>query len=260
MAEYFLYFLTGLLGSAHCVGMCGPIVLAYAVNLKGSAPTAPRFAFQLLYHLSYNLGRVLMWTFLGMVFALAGAVIDSMSRFEHGFAVAGGVLMLLFGLWKWMRLPVFEFSKESRSRVFSYYQKAFRFLIAEPGVNGKLALGLLNGLLPCGFSYAILVRAAVSGSPIIGGFTMLSFGLGTVPALFLTGLFSTHLSVRLRAWGERVAAILVVLLGGLLILRGLGLHLSMFHPGLLSVTSHGHQFPIGKKKLDFFEINTILSF
>lgn len=171
-----------------------------------------------------------MWVFLGMFLALAGGMIASLTQIGNMLAIGGGVLILFLGLGKLGYLPNFQFGVNNKGRIFSFHQRAFQLLIAEKSPNGKLALGLLNGLLPCGLSYAILVRAALTGSPISGALTMLSFGLGTVPALLLTGLVSTKLNARMRALGEGIAVAMVIFLGCLLILRGLGFHLAILHP------------------------------
>ncbi|MFQ5769609.1 MAG: sulfite exporter TauE/SafE family protein [bacterium] len=234
MKEYFLYFLMWLLGSAHCIGMCGPIVLAYSIPLKAASgrkqPDSFFIANQLMAHVTYNSGRVLMWVFLGMTLATIGGIINSLAQIENIMAIVGGTLILLLGIEKLGLLPRFRFGDNNGHRIFRFYQRAFQLLITETSLNGKLALGLLNGLLPCGFSYALLVKAAVAGSALKGGLVMFSFGSGTVPALLLTGLLATKISDKFRRWGEGIAVAIVLLLGIVLILRGFGYHFPILHP------------------------------
>ncbi len=230
MGVYWLSFLTGLLGSAHCLGMCGPIVLAYSVQLREAQPQRSGARY-ILHHAFYNLGRVLMWAFLGLLLATASGVVQSLLRFERGFALLAGVAMIGVGCARLGFLPAFDLSPSAPAgRLGEMFRRAFRLLIREGTLTGTLALGLLNGLLPCGLSYALLIRAAASGSPASGLLIMVAFGLGTVPALFFAGALSTKMELRLSRWGERTALTMVVLLGLLLVLRGFGLHLRFLMP------------------------------
>jgi hypothetical protein len=84
----------------------------------------------------------------------------------------------------------------------------------------KAALGFLAGFLPCMLSWAIIIKAATMPS-LLGGFlTMFAFGLGTVPALFFTGLSASLLSLRVRFFGERAAAVSVIAMGLILVYKG----------------------------------------
>ena len=217
MGEYLLILATGFLGSAHCLGMCGPIVWAYAGRLS---PASSRSA-RLVRHLAYNLGRVGMWVFLGMVFGLLGGLLSTLASLGRILALAGGVAMLLLGLANLGVLPLrFRLEGEGGNPVWRFYRRVFQALIGEGSLGGKLALGLANGLLPCGLSYALLARAGATGSPVEGGLVTLAFGLGTVPALLGAGLVLGRF--RLPRWSERLAALAVLVMGVLLIWRGLG--------------------------------------
>lgn len=235
MSEYFLLFITGLLGSGHCVGMCGPIVLAYSLQLRaatsGNGTLALPVTVHLPAHLAYNFGRVLMWTFLGALLGLAGALLGSLLPAQRFVSIAGGLGMIFFGAGKFGLLPALQPLKgayalpaKDGGRVVSMYRRIFQMLIAERSVQGKFALGLANGFLPCGFSFAMLAKAAASSSMSNGAMTMFSFGLGTIPALLLVGTLSTKWNAKQRRWGEAMAAVLVMAMGVLLVLRGFGWH------------------------------------
>lgn len=217
MGEYLLILATGLLGSGHCLGMCGPIVWAYAGRLSPESPWSARMAL----HLAYNLGRVGMWVFLGMVLGLLGGMLSGLVPLGRVLALGGGAAMILLGVANLGLLPLrFRLEGQGGNPVWRFYRRLFQVLIGEGSLSGKFALGLANGLLPCGLSYALLARAAATGSPVEGGLVMLAFGLGTVPALLGAGLVLGRF--RLPRWSERLAALAVLVMGALLIWRGMG--------------------------------------
>lgn len=250
MGDYFLLFITGLLGSGHCVGMCGPIVVAYSLHMRpqaqAGATATPKAAAQLPAHLAYNLGRVLMWTSLGALLGLASALLGSLWPAQRFIAIAAGAGMIVLGVSKFGLLPVLQPASRPNtplaivpSRFFSLYRRVFEVLVAEHSVTGKFALGLANGLLPCGFSFAMLAKAAASSSMSSGAMTMFSFGAGTIPALLLVGALSTKWNAKQRRWGEILAAALVVAMGLLLVLRGFGWQWSLLPmPGGSTGTHH----------------------
>lgn len=203
--------LVGLMGGVHCVGMCGPLVTAFALQRPGEAP---RF----LLHLSANLGRLASYTVAGAVAGGLGASslwlaqLFPVERVLFGLANAMLVLMGLYlggwnhwlahveraGGWLWRRL------KPLLARVLP---------IEHPG-QAFLA-GLLWGWLPCGLVYSVLIAALASGSPATGAFTMLAFGLGTLPNLLAMGWFANRLARWVQHPAVRKTAGLVVLTLGI---------------------------------------------
>jgi sulfite exporter TauE/SafE len=210
---------TGLLGSGHCLGMCGPIVWAYAARLPAEVSWAARLGA----HLAYNLGRVGMWVFLGLSLGMAGGMLGGLAPVGRILALGGGVAMLALGLANLGLFPLrFRLEGEGGNRLWRVYRRLFQALIGAGGPSGKFALGLANGLLPCGLSYALLARAGATGSPVEGGLVMLAFGLGTVPVLLGAGLLLGRF--RLPRWSERLAAVAVLAMGAGLLWRGWGGH------------------------------------
>lgn len=217
MGEYLLIAAIGLLGSGHCLGMCGPIVWAYASRLPLGATWATRMGA----HLAYNLGRVGMWVFLGLTLGMLGGMLGGLAPVGRVLAVGGGAAMLILGLANLGLLPLrFRLEGEGGNSLWRCYRRLFQALIGVGGPLGKFALGLANGLLPCGLSYALLARAAATGSPGEGASVMLAFGLGTVPALLGAGLVLDRFW--LPRWSERLAAVAVLVMGAMLLWRGLG--------------------------------------
>jgi sulfite exporter TauE/SafE len=175
------------LGSfGHCVGMCGGIVLAYTSTKVDSSFNKTQ---QTLSHLSYSLGRVTTYTALGIFFGGLGQVI-SMSHVGNGvLLIVAGVIMLLSGLSLLGKLRFLNLIEYSTSKS-GWYQRNFKRLIHSKSLYSFFALGMLNGLLPCGFVYFFAVTAASTGSALWGGVVMFIFGLSTIPALFSLGFFT----------------------------------------------------------------------
>jgi sulfite exporter TauE/SafE len=175
-------FLAGLAGSMHCIGMCGGFACAIGADARGGVATLQR-------QLIYNLGRVTTYCFLGAVVghlgfllvALCGDDSSVVSLVQRGLAVLSGTLMVLIGL-QFFGLFRFRGAVGFGGEVLS---RALRDLIKAPGVGAPLALGVLNGFLPCPLVYAVAAQAAASGGSLPGFLTMAAFGLGTFPAMLL---------------------------------------------------------------------------
>jgi sulfite exporter TauE/SafE len=102
----------------------------------------------------------------------------------------------------------------------SFFSRLFPKLFAFRPLPSKLALGVATGFLPCMLSWAMIIKAATTQNPFLGLFTMAFFGLGTIPALFLTGLSASLLTLKIRFFGERVAALSVMAMGFILLFKG----------------------------------------
>lgn len=210
----------GLLGSLHCVGMCGPIALAlplrrdHAGKLNGGI-------------LLYNLGRALTYALLGAVSGLAGTAVrwgfgqQSLSLF------AGGLVLLIL-------IAGFFGKKIEMSRTFS---KPFRIvrdalakLFGNPKPGAQFGIGLLNGFLPCGLVYAGLAGAAASGSFLQGAIFMFVFGMGTIPALYALSLAGSRISLSWRNKFRKAVPVFVGIMALLLLLRGMGLGIPYLSP------------------------------
>ncbi len=207
-------FLGGLLGSGHCVGMCGGFALAIGA-LRPKLPAA------LLPQLAYSAGRLITYGFLGAVGGLAGAYLSSASGTLAGaqriVAVVAGVVMLYMGA---SALGLIRIARINRTADSLFGPLLGHFLQAKAGA-GPLLAGVFTGFLPCGLVYAFLALAIASADPIAGWLGMVCFGLGTVPAMVLIGCSSTLLTQKLRVRAVRAGACFVMLLGAVTIWRGL---------------------------------------
>lgn len=211
-------FVLGLVGSLHCVQMCGPLVLAYSLPLSTESRRR-----RLAAHISYNAGRTATYTLLGIAAGALGSAVGLLRPVAGTFnvvALAAGVAMSLASLSMFgvVRLPA-RLSLPSGA-LASAPRLAGRFL-RSPSAGAKLAMGIALGFLPCGLLYAALFKAVESGSPLRGGLSMLAFGAGTSGALLLTALFSGAVASWLGRWSARLPAVAVLLTGLFLLWRGL---------------------------------------
>jgi sulfite exporter TauE/SafE len=178
--DYVLLFFASLLGSAHCVGMCGPYVALCAARIApGQASGRLRLVLQLL----FNGGRLAVYVAIG---ALAGAfgqiVLAALDRagLRGGVSIAAGALAMLFGLalLGWVKDPAYLLL---RLGLDGLIRDGARSAFRAPPYLATLLLGSLQGALPCALVYGAAARAGVAGSAGGGAATMLVFGLGTVP-------------------------------------------------------------------------------
>jgi len=176
------------LGSfGHCIGMCGGIVLAYSsikIDPKSSKVS------KTVAHLLYNMGRVLTYTILGAVFGALGGVATFSNTANGILLIIAGLAMVLAGLslmGKIKFLTVIEHSISSSS----FYKNSFQKILHSKSNISFFLLGMLNGLLPCGFVYFFAITAASTASPLYGALVMFIFGISTIPAMFSLGFLSS---------------------------------------------------------------------
>jgi uncharacterized protein len=213
-----LLFAASLLGSAHCVAMCGPYVAMCTAQFvpRGATP-GTRCGLRLL----FNLGRIATYSLIGLIVGAFGQIAEAAaSRLGVAgiVAIAAGSAALAFGLSMigWFRDPASVVAKAGLGR----WLIAGRMRLNQaPPAAAPLLLGALQGWLPCALVYAAASRASLAGTPAMGAFTMLVFGLGTVPAVFALTVVPQTLLRRVQA--QRLAGALLAVVGVLLILRGL---------------------------------------
>jgi sulfite exporter TauE/SafE len=213
-----LLFMASFLGSAHCIGMCGPYVaLCTAQFVPRGASRAARFGLRVL----FNLGRVASYCVIGMIAGAFGQIAMAMaSRWHMGgtVALAAGFATLVFGL-SMMGLIQDPAGILARAGM-DHWLRAARMKLSESSpLTAPLFLGALQGWLPCALVYAAASRAAVAGSASAGALTMAVFGLGTLPAVFALTVIPQQVLRRVKA--QRLAGALLCAVGILLILRGL---------------------------------------
>jgi sulfite exporter TauE/SafE len=223
-------FLLGALGSAHCVGMCGPIALAVP-----SARTS--FLGRTGDALLLNGGRVVTYALLGALFGVFGRGVH-LAGLQQGVSVVLGVIMLLVVI-----VPAL-FRKDLFAGAALGSIGALRGAMARnlrrTSPEGLMVTGLLNGLLPCGLVYLAIAGALVQDGAWNGALFMAAFGLGTWPALFAVRLGSTWITDHWRSALRRSQPYVFAIMGLLFILRGLGLGIPYVSPVI-------HDVPVGQQ-------------
>ena len=202
--------LAGLLGSAHCLGMCAGISGLFAVNANVSTMRQ-----QLPFALGYNLGRVLTYAFLGIIVGSFGSVVVKASpAMASGIRILGGGVIILIGLKIAFDLRLLNPIERMGGALWSRIAPAAQRLLPVTSLPRALGLGLVWGWLPCGLVYSVLLIAATSTRPGDGAIVMIAFGIGTIPAMLMTGLGAAQLAQLMRRKGARIGfGLLVVVLG-----------------------------------------------
>lgn len=223
-----------LAGAMHCVAMCGGLALivsrpaatlASGVAVSGSngedsdrpervrgsaAWFRPRF-------FVYGFGKALTYGTLGLVVGLIGAVTASLRGGQQILTIAAGVVLIAVGLHlagvSWLsRLA----APVGGSHLIGWMAGHLR----GRGVGPALALGLLNGLLPCGLVYGALAAALAQGSVVESTLFMIVFGIGTMPALWVSVRLAAWVSIENRILLTRISGVLLIIYGGFTLLRG----------------------------------------
>ncbi|MBT8089216.1 MAG: sulfite exporter TauE/SafE family protein [Gammaproteobacteria bacterium] len=199
---------TGLLGSAHCFGMCAGLSGLFAVNASVASLQS-----QIPMAIAYNTGRVLSYAFLGMAVASLGqTVVDAIPDIAAPVRFASGLLIVIVGLqvaFNWRFLAPVE---KAGAKIWQRIAPAAKGLLPVTNLPRALGLGLLWGWLPCGLVYSVLLLAATTASAVNGGLVMLAFGLGTSPAMIMTGLSASKLS-QFMSRKRRGAGLLIIVIG-----------------------------------------------
>lgn len=226
MIDYSLIFITGLLTSLHCIGMCGAIVLAYSTPAAQSAAEVQASGLRL--HVAYNGGRILSYALLGAIVATVGMSLSGFERVSEIVAIVSGAIMIVAGLAMLGVLPLPTTLSFGGNTVG--INKLHGKLIREKSFLAKFSLGFLTPVLPCGLLYAMLAKAAAAGSVANGAITMAVFGIGMAPSLMVLGGVSSVFSAKIRKRAEMIAAAAIILMGVTLVLRGLHVPFVSFIP------------------------------
>lgn len=211
----------GLIGSFHCIGMCGPIVVALPLkkhNLISKISGA----------VLYNSGRVITYSILGILFGLLGQGIQ-MAGFQQWTSILLGAAMIISVLFPFVfreKITIGNLFTGFSARLITRLRKLF----TDRSYFSLLMIGLLNGLLPCGLVYVAIAGAIGSGTVLNGAIFMMLFGIGTIPLLLIATLASDAIGQRVRSKMQRVVPYFVFLLGVLFILRGMSLGIPFISP------------------------------
>ena len=238
------FFLVGLLGGAHCIGMCGPLIALYSerMNVSSRRPDALSLG-EVRQHALFNLGRTASYTVMGAVFGLAGSVffvtardvtsIATDVRTFAGIAVGVFVIAVGFGYVSSGTAPARtvvpnSWSAKASSVVHRHLTPRIDTWVGDRRIMG---MGAAHAFLPCPLLYPAFLYAFVQGSPVGGALSLAALGVGTVPAVFLTGTVFGSTDIRGRRRLHRLLGVAFVVLGYIPLQHGLAsLGVPLPHP------------------------------
>ena len=212
-------FILGFAGSLHCVGMCGPIIIA---NPYQSESWLKRFGSTLIYFI----GKASTYAILGLIVGLIGVSVIP-KAWQQTISIATGIFMLMM-IW----VPRLVKSSSSPSFIHSFVIKKMSHWIKSTSIFSQLILGSLNGLLPCGLVYMALAASLTTSDTMSSSVFMFVFGLGTMPLLFGLGVSKQAISFSFRHKLAAFVPVITTLLALLFILRGLSLGIPFLSPDL----------------------------
>ena len=214
-------FTLGLLGSFHCIGMCGPIALALPVG--GSCITE-----RIAAAFTYNSGRILTYSLFGVLFGIIGKTF-ALAGWQQGFSITIGVLIVLSILVPGVlrngnKITGFAYTFTSRIK------NGMRNFFQQRTFSSFFFIGMLNGLLPCGLVYLAVAGASATSGSAEGAAYMALFGAGTLPVMLSVVVAGNFITVNIRNHIRRAMPYVVLFIGVLFILRGLNLGIPYVSP------------------------------
>lgn len=214
-----LGFTTGF----HCIGMCGPIALTIGFKIKNKF-------YYYFENLIYQLGRVVTYSFLGSIVGLIGQSLNLIG-IQNQISIIGGLLIILnVVLPKISNLFINMFKFKIIYYLFFYLKVQLSKIINKKSISSKFLIGILNGFLPCGAVYIALTSSLTFGNFIDSIIFMMYFGIGTIPAMFLIVIFGNIISIKFHNILFKCYPYIIILLGIILILRGMSLSIPYISP------------------------------
>ena len=231
MQEIWTGFVIGLFGSLHCIGMCGPIAIALPF---GSYKNISFYIGRIV----YNLGRVITYSCFGAIFGLIGKNL-SLVGFQEWTSILAGVIILA-GVFMPSKFKNYLATGFPFGKFTMKLKSAFGKLFKNKSIISLLLIGIINGILPCGFVYIGLAGALATNDVLNGVFYMALFGLGTVPVMLTASIAGNFINIKIRQRLTKIIPYLAVLLAILFILRGLNLGIPYISPKLGDKNQNEH--------------------
>jgi sulfite exporter TauE/SafE len=220
MIIYITSLILGLTSNFHCLGMCGPLVMAIPVNRSNNITILSGVT-------QYNMGRILVYSALGAIIGIIGITIETFGILQW-ISILSGVFMIMYAWRKWFstrlegKMPLFNLN--------SFVSKKLGKVLHSQSPFKLILLGMLNGLLPCGMVYLALMNAVLGGNSITSAGAMALFGLGTLPAMIFVGFAANRITGKMRQKISNLVPYLLTIVGILIILRGLNLDIPYISP------------------------------
>lgn len=225
MLDLLLVIALGFLGSfGHCVGMCGPLTVAFALSQENHSPQKNSWRF----HLLLNIGRIISYALVGAALGGLGSTVIASgqlagigSELRQLMAIITGIMLIWFGLGQvkpnW--LPRLPFMHPMQGAIHNRLNTGMNRLSSQKQWWTPALLGSVWGLIPCGFLYAAQLKAVETGDLIFGALTMLCFGMGTMPMMLGVGISASRLSADQRGQLFRIGGWITIGIGILTLLR-----------------------------------------
>lgn len=211
----------GLVGSLHCVGMCGPIVVALPLKKHN-------FFTRFFGTLLYNSGRVITYSLLGIFFGMLGRGLR-LAGFQQWTSILLGSAMVVSVMY-----PLIFKEQIRLEGLFGGFSSRLVISLRKQFSNRSyfslFVIGILNGLLPCGLVYVAIAGAISAGNVWSGALFMMLFGIGTIPLLLTLTLTSHAIGGRVRLKMQKIVPYFIFMLGLLFILRGMSLGIPYISP------------------------------
>lgn len=211
----------GLMGSFHCIGMCGPIAFMLPVDHKKPA----KKLFQVFL---YHLGRLMAYGTIGLVFGFLGKGLYVFGL-QQKLSILIGAIMILLVLIPNKTLNKYNFSKPIYA-VLAKVKNRLGKELKKKSPDTFLTIGFLNGFLPCGLVYMAVFGSIATANPWSGALFMVLFGMGTIPLMTTAVYFGSMLKGAAKRSVQRFIPVFVILIGLLFILRGMGLGIPYISP------------------------------
>ena len=211
----------GFASGFHCIGMCGPIALSMGLTKK----QATNYYLQ---NLTYQFGRIFTYSLLGTLLGIVGQGFE-MAGFQQYLTITVGILLIL--------MAIFSFGGNDFASKIPFLSKLLLKvkmnlgkLLQKADYRSRFTTGILNGFLPCGMVYMALTASLAAGGIWQGASFMALFGLGTLPFMFAVVLLGNLMTTAFRIKILKFVPVLMIVLGGLFILRGLEIGIPYISP------------------------------
>ncbi|MGL1893261.1 MAG: sulfite exporter TauE/SafE family protein [Spirochaetaceae bacterium] len=242
--SYGFIFIIGLLTSVHCIGMCGGINLSVSIT---GLTKKHKFNNAIL----YNLGRVISYTIIGGIVGAIGSVLSITGSMQGIIVGIAGIFMILMAIKMFGLFPIID-------KIIPKLPKVLTNKIIGSGTGrGPFIIGFLNGFMPCGPLQSIQIYALSTGSAFSGALSMFLFSLGTVPLMLGFGSIASVLPKKFHSKILKISALLVLLLGAGMVIRGMNLN-GVSLPGSNSSNLKSENVRIAKISGDKQYVTTIM--
>lgn len=211
----------GILGSFHCVGMCGPIAFMLPVDRSNSIKKISQIT-------TYHLGRLLAYAIIGLGFGLIGKSLYIFG-IQQQLSIGIGLLMIFVVLIPTQTFNNYNFSKPLY-RLISKVKSSLGKALKKKTADTFLTIGFLNGFLPCGLVYMAVFASLAMSSALESSLYMILFGLGTIPLMTTAIYFGKFLNATVKGRIQKAIPVAIVIIGLLFIIRGLGLGIPYLSP------------------------------